>query len=356
MKKILLATTALYLSNSAQVHAEVTIDQLLAQAQQLEQAITLGVQSAAGAQSYAYQGQIVQDGSVQGYIEQQYVDAYNSALQDVQMQNYQNIAEQVVDAAIMESLDDLHIGVDNLVGAVVEMSEVFAVADMAEEAKQEADTTQNVEQQEALQDYITANDVEIVQADVDQYNESLGAIEEAAQTAAVFISVTQDQEFMTGLNEDLQQFNAEVGSVQISYNSQMDEINATFLNSSTLGSETLNYFDVVSVTLAQTFKQSTDVLLAGQQTSMFNNFEVFKGGGGQTGWGGNNYDIPPNVLLFNGDPNQGGHPDAYTDNSGTIIYYEPGDEVYDPYDGSYVGKWEIDGSFTWDETWYQRFG
>ena len=327
---------------------------MLSQAQQLEQAITLGVQSAAGVQSYAYQGQVVQDGSVQGYIEQQYVDAYNQALNDVQNHNYQNIAEQVVDAAIMESMDDLHVGVDNLVDAVTEMSEVFAVADLAEEAKQEADTSQQVQDQEALQDYIIANDVEIEQADVDLYNESLGVIEEAAQSAAAFISIAQDQNFIETLSDDLEMFNADVASVQLNYNQNADQLMVSFMGTSG-GSGSFDYFNLYQGFLQQSFIQDADVLLAGQQSALFSNFEVFKGSGGQTSWNGNNYDIPPNVLLFTGDPRTGGFPDGYTDNSGTVIYYEPGDEVYDPYDGSYVGKWEMDGSFTWDEAAYQRF-
>ena len=354
-----MASTALYLSNSVQAHAEITIDQLLAQAQQLEQAITLGVQSAAGATHYAYQGTVVGDSSVQGYIEQQWVDAYNAALEDVSRANYRNIAEQVVDAAIHDSMDDLHAGVDDLVEAVTSMSEVFVVAEKAEEAQSEANTTENVEQQEALQEYINTNDVEITQADVEQYNESLGVIEEAAQSAAVFISVAQDEVFMDGLNEDLQEFNAEVGSVQITYNSQMDEINTTFLNNATLGPETLNYFDVVSITLAQNFKQSSDLLLSGQNTSLYGSYEMFKGqkkAGGNDGWNGNTYDIPPNVLLFTAPPWDGGYPEAYTDENGTLIYYEMGDEVYDPYDGLYVGKWNLNGTFTWDEAAQTRYG
>ena len=353
-----MASTALYLSVSVQAHAEITIDQLLAQAQQLEQAITLGVQSAAGAAHYSYNGTVIADGSVQGYIEQQWVDQYNQALNNVANANYQNIAEQVVDAAISDSFEELHHGVDDLVEAVTNMSEVFVVAEKAEEAKQEADTTQNVEQQEVLQDYINTNDVEIKQADVDQYNTSLEVIEDAAQSAAVFISVAQDQTFMDGLNEDLQEFNAEIGTVQIAYNSQLDEINTTFMNNATLAPGSLNYYDVVSVTIAQNFKQSSDVLLAGQQNSLYGSYELYKQqrkSGGSGGWNGQSYDIPPNVLLFTDAPWNGGFPDAYTDATGTVIYYEPGDEVYDPQDGSYIGKWNIDETFTWDPDAYDRF-
>lgn len=353
-----MVSTALLVSVSAPAHAEVTISQLLQQAQQLEQAITLGVQSAAGASHYAYNGTVVADGTVQGYIEQQWVEQYNQALNDVANANYQNIAEQVIDAAISDSFDDLHAGVDDLVEAVTEMSEVFVVAEKAEEAMQEADTTQDVVVQEELQEYIQTNDVEITQADVDQYNTSLEVIEDAAQSAAVFLSVAQDEVFMDGLNEDLQEFNAEVGSVQITYNSQLDEINTTFLNNSTLAPGSLNYYDVVSETIAQNFKQSSDVLLAGQQNSLYGSYELYrqqKKSGGQNGWNGQTYDIPPHVLLFTDAPWAGGLPDAYTDATGSVIYYEPGDEVYDPQDGSYIGKWNIDETFTWDPDAYDRF-
>lgn len=349
-----MATTALYLSSSALANAEATIDQLLAQAQQLEQAMTLGVQSAAGVQSYTYEGQVVQDGSVKGYIEQQYVEAYNSALQDVQNHNYQNIAEQVVDAAIMDSMQDLHQGVDNLVEAVVEMSTVFAVADLAEEAKNEADNSQQVQDQEALQEYVIANDVEIEQADVDQYNESLNVIEEAAQSAAVFISIAQDQEFTDSLNEDLQSFNADVASVQLQYNQSQDALMVSFMGAAG-GPGTLDYFNVYEGYLQKAFVQESDVLIAGQQSAMFGNFEMFKASSGQGEFGGNNYEIPPNVLLFTGDPRQGGWPEAYTDENGNIIYYEPGDDVYDPMDGSYVGFWHPSGDFIWDQDYYNRF-
>ena len=93
-----MATTALYLSVSAQAHSEVTIDELLAQAQHLEQQMQLGIQSAAGAQMSAYGGEIIATGSVQGYIEQQYVDAYNNAITNVQRRNYQSAADIVIES------------------------------------------------------------------------------------------------------------------------------------------------------------------------------------------------------------------------------------------------------------------
>ena len=353
-KKHLLASTVLLASVTVPAYAT-TIDELLAQAQRLEQQITLGVQGAAGAHHYAHQGTVIADGTVtQGRIEQAWVDAYNQALQDVQYDNYNTMAEEVINAAVDDSMTDLHAGIDDLVDAVTDMSTVFAVADKAEEAQIEQNETGDIGQQEALQEYIDTNDVQIETADVDQYNESLETIENAAQSAAVFISVAQDQEFMDGLNEDLQAFNAEAGSVQLSYNSVTDEINATFMNNATMAPDTLNYFDVVQVTLAQNFKQSSDVLLAGQQEGLYTSFIGFRESGGRTtmpGYSG----PPPNVLLFNGNPSEGGFPDAYTDANGNIIEYQPGDEVYDPYDNTYVGKWNMDGTFTWAEGVQNRY-
>lgn len=349
-----MATTALYLSVSAQAHSEVTIDELLAQAQHLEQQMQLGIQSAAGAQMSAYGGEIIANGSVQGYIEQQYVDAYNNAITNVQNRNYRSAADIVIESAINESMDDLHMGVDNLVAAVTEMSEVFAVADLAEEAKAEADTSGNVEQQEALQEYVNVNDVQIQDETVEVYNESLGVIEEAAQSAAVFITAINDNSFMDTLNADINSFNADANTAVVSYMGQNDHLNITFTGAN--GTAAIDYFGFASYELNAQFVQSSDVLLTGQQTSLFSSFETFRESGGRTNFDSRgNYSIPPNVLVFTGPAWDGGVPDAYTDNNGTIIYYEPGDEVYDPYNNEYIGKWEMNGEFTWDPDAYQRF-
>lgn len=53
----------------------------------------------------------------------------------------------------------------------------------------------------ALQEYIEANDVVLADAEVDFYNESLENVESAAQVAAAYFAVANDEELVASAND-----------------------------------------------------------------------------------------------------------------------------------------------------------
>lgn len=283
------------------------------------------------------------------------MDAYNQALENVQNANYMSEAELLIEAALQQNMNDLHTGIDDLADAVTDMSTVFAVADLAEDAQEEANNgSGDVDVAEGLQDYINANEAELVitQEEVQVYNESLEVIETAAQSAAVFVAAANNEDFVNQLDDTIDEFGVNIAAAGLTYTQANDALVMDYVQGMQPGSVLFN--DFYTSTLMENFVQTADVLMMGQQDPYFQDFMFFRETGG-TGTFNPYGEIPPNVLLFTNNPQSGGHPEAYTDQYGVIIEFELGDEVYDPFDGSYIGKLHMDGNFVWDPDAYNRY-
>lgn len=135
--------------------------------------------------NYGHSTTIVADGTTDpGLIDQSLVDAYNAAINDVLNTSYLT-AQDVFIQEHQEAINNLHQSIDTLVEATAVLATVVAVADMAESAN----TTQDQLQVQAA---LASTDMSISQADVDTYNNALGAVESYAQQAAAFLSAASN--------------------------------------------------------------------------------------------------------------------------------------------------------------------
>jgi hypothetical protein len=144
----------------------------------------------AGAVYSAGQGDILAPGVMQTatVTEQMRLD-YNADVQGVIDATYYN-AEMLFQDQYAATMVNLDSAVDNLVAATAVLMEVQAVANMAANA----DT---VQEQMAVQAVLTNNDMTVSAADVNNYNNALGAVQSYARDAGAFLAASRNTT-MTG--------------------------------------------------------------------------------------------------------------------------------------------------------------
>jgi hypothetical protein len=171
------------------------IDTLVNTSQSIRDSFKYGIQAVGGMQSYAPQGGIAETGTVEaGKISYDQSSAYNQAIAAVQnaTYTYDPGAQEYFDNQADQAMNEVNTAVDTFVEASQAVIEVVVVNQMAEDAQNAGDERGAM----ALQEYIEANDVVLADAEVDFYNESLENVESAAQVAAAYFAVANDEELV----------------------------------------------------------------------------------------------------------------------------------------------------------------
>jgi len=184
---------------SAPAHSN-EIDTLVNASQSIRDSFKYGIQAVGGMQSYSSQGKIAPTGTTDsGKISYDQSDAYNQALAAVQntTYTYNPGAQEYFDQQADNAMSEVNIAVDTFVEASQAVIEVVVVNQMAEDAQNAGDERGAM----ALQEYIEANDVVLADTEVDFYNESLENVESAAQVAAAYFAVANDEELVASAND-----------------------------------------------------------------------------------------------------------------------------------------------------------
>jgi hypothetical protein len=176
------------------------IDDLVNASQNIRDVFKYGIQSIAGAEAYAWQGNIAPEGIVdQGLLDKAKQDAYNAAVLAVQNQTYTydpNASQYFADEA-SSAMDVVSEAIDTYVDAAQVLIEVATVNEMAQDAANANDERQAM----ALQEYMGANDVTLEDAEVDAYNDAYTAVHEATAVAAAFMAVANDETLLEQAND-----------------------------------------------------------------------------------------------------------------------------------------------------------
>jgi len=176
------------------------IDSLVNASQSIRDSFKYGIQAVGGMQSFASEGKIAPTGTVQGgKISYDQSDAYNQALAAVQnaVYTYNPGAQEYFDNQADQAMNEVNTAVDTFVEASQAVIEVVVVNQMAEDAQNAGDERGAM----ALQEYIEANDVVLADAEVDFYNESLENVESAAQVAAAYFAVANDEDLVAAADD-----------------------------------------------------------------------------------------------------------------------------------------------------------
>ena len=199
MNQLRLKTLLAFLIVSAPVHSN-EVDNLVNASQSIRDSFKYGIQAVGGMQSYSTQGKIAPTGTVEsGKISYDQSDAYNQALTAVQNTNYTYDpgAQEYFNNQADQAMNEVNAAVDAFVEASQAVIEVVVVNQMAEDAQNAGDERGAI----ALQEYIEANDVVLADAEVDFYNESLDNVESAAQVAAAYFAVANDEELVAAADD-----------------------------------------------------------------------------------------------------------------------------------------------------------
>jgi len=176
------------------------IDNLITASQNIRDVFKYGIQSIAGAEAYAWQGNIAPEGIVdQGLLDKAKQDAYNAAVMAVQNQTYTydpNASQYFADEA-SSAMDVVSEAIDTYVEAAQVLIEVATVNEMAQDAANANDERQAM----ALQEYMGANDVTLEDAEVDAYNDAYKGVHEATAIAAAYMAVANDEQLLEQANE-----------------------------------------------------------------------------------------------------------------------------------------------------------
>lgn len=192
MRQKFLVAACLTVTAQAQANE---IDSLISASQDIRNTFKYGIQAIAGSESYAWQGLLAPDGTIdQGLLDKAKQDAYNAAVLAVQAQNYtyDPNAQQYFDDQASSAMDVVSEAIDTYVDAAQVLIEVATINEMAQDAAEASDDRQAM----ALQEYIAANDVTLEDQEVDQYNDALVAVHEATQVAAAYMAVANDESLL----------------------------------------------------------------------------------------------------------------------------------------------------------------
>ena len=247
MKKAVM-TLAVSLSVSAPAYAD-EISDLVNASNSLVTTMDNGQYAVSGLAYYAGIGGIAESNTIDsGIISQTQMDAYNSALADVQSATYYNAQMFFEDQADI-ALEQMSLAVDSFVDATGAMSQVITVFDMAEQAT-------DTETQVALQSYVTDNSLEITQGQVLEYNESLENVQTYSQMAAAFVQASQNDFITQTVDQQSQDFNVSLFETTAIYTQSTDHLMLTWAQTN----ESMGFINFFQ----NDMKSALDVMGAGQ--------------------------------------------------------------------------------------------
>lgn len=221
MKKALM-TLAVSLSVSGQAYADEITD-LINASNSLITTMDAGQYAVSGLAYYAGIGGIAESNTIDsGIITQAQMDAYNTALADVQSATYYNAQMFFQDQADI-ALEQMSLAIDDFVDATSAMSQVITVFNMASEA-----TT--TETQLALQSYVTDNSLSLTQGQVLEYNDALESVQTYSQMAAAFIQASQNEFITQTVDSNTESWNESLLTSTASYSQANDYLNVSFIS------------------------------------------------------------------------------------------------------------------------------
>jgi hypothetical protein len=235
------------------------IDNLINSSQNIRATFKNGIQAVGGLYTSAQTGGIAKTGVTDpGLITKAQQDAYNNAVLQFQNASYtwNPNAEQYFQDQSQQAMVDVSAAVDAFVEASYAVIQVATVNEMAQVAANAPDSRQAI----ALQEYTEVNDVLLDDTEVSTYNDSLQAVEVAAQTAAAYMAVAQDATLLQSANDS-------AFAMNVTY----QESSSSFFDAAS-GTLTVYWNDQQSMAVIQLqdyYVLNTDVLQRGQDSMFF---------------------------------------------------------------------------------------
>lgn len=217
------------------------IDDLVQTSQSIRDTFKTGIMAAAGSWSYAEQGGIAPTGITDdGLLTLEQADAYNNAVAAVMAATYSYDpgAQEYFDQQAEQAMNQVSQAIDTYVAAAQVLIMTATVNERAQDAQEANDERASIE----LQQFMAENDVTLEEPEIELYNESLQAIEEAAQIAGAYMAIANDQELVDQANSKANDylatfeesngifFDASLGIVTVSFENYSMDVQLDVMN------------------------------------------------------------------------------------------------------------------------------
>ena len=256
----------LFLSVSAPIKADTSIDDILATSGTLVTKINYGIQGIAGAEYYAQLGGIAPTDFLltDGAITEQERIAYMDALSVVQGSTYYDAAALVADYED-DAWEDVTSALNQYVEATLAIAQVVRVNQLAEDA----DTSGDVKDAQRVQDYINQNEAEVslTSEEVETYNVALEEVGDYIQVAAAWSAMAGDAEMLTTIDETAAGFDLSVVDTTLVWDAAGGTITATYNQQAGATADRMlrqSVFDMTGY-----FKTVSELLTAGEEQDFY---------------------------------------------------------------------------------------
>lgn len=175
-----------------------SVDNLVIASESIKTTLNAGIRRIAGVEEYALVGGIAVDG-VMTPVQMTYQQAadYNTAIGEVQVDIFQKTAAEYLAEQSTLAQSNFNAAVDQFINAASPFIQATYVNALAAQVQTSGDAVQG----QALQSYVTSNNLLITNNVVDEYNASLDSVELAAETWATVEAVYQDPNRVQGLQD-----------------------------------------------------------------------------------------------------------------------------------------------------------
>jgi len=236
------------------------LDDLVQTSARLRDKVDTGIQLVGAGITHSHMGYVSEEGiSQQAMIEATEVAAYNEALAGMAQFSPYGDAQTFLEDKADQELVLMNQAVDTFTEAVVAISTVIEVADMAENA-------QTPNEQEDVQVYVEENyeALQIGQSDVDNYNQSLDSIETHANNAGAYIGVSQNAEATQFLQDGAASNNSTFFDSTLIYDRDQKWVHISWMS----GNATAVFIDGSNFGL-DLYVSEEDVFFAGENSEFY---------------------------------------------------------------------------------------
>lgn len=211
--------------------------------------------------SHSHMGYVTAEGlSQQAMIDSAEVTAYNNALSEMNLYSPYGDAQTFLEDKASQELTLMNEAVDSFTEAVVAISTVIEVAEIAEAA-------QTPNEQADVKTYVESNyeSLQLGQSDVDNYNQSLDSIETHANNAGAYLGVSQNKDATQFLQDGAASANSTFFDASVVYDRNQEWVKVSWMTGHA-SAVFINGLDAFNLNL---YVSEEDVFFAGENSEYY---------------------------------------------------------------------------------------
>ncbi len=258
MKKILKTLVLLAIGSVAQADQ---LDNLINTSRAIADKVDTGSILVGAAISHSHMGYVTAEGlSQQAMIDSAEVTAYNNALSEMNLYSPYGDAQAFLEDKASQELTLMNEAVDSFTEAVVAISTVIEVAEIAEAA-------QTPNEQADVKTYVESNyeSLQLGQSDVDNYNQSLDSIETHANNAGAYLGVSQNKDATQFLQDGAASANSTFFDASVVYDRNQEWVKVSWMTGHA-SAVFINGLDAFNLDL---YVSEEDVFFAGENSEYY---------------------------------------------------------------------------------------